>query len=251
MIRLHGQGEAAGRQSSLSHFLMGTLQTHSWDPFQLSVFPSSIRMHFPPLYFCFSPRTTARTQFSIHAIPAEIPFSLAHLPDALPPLFHSEFFPQEKGIWQEAEQLKADGWKPSLLLVPVRVSDSHSAWESRFPGRTLGDISHSPWSWLMESLGILQPSPPCLGTTAPGLPWWLAVLLEGGERFCWPTRGDPANMWQWRGARRISGAPAAPATSPEPVTSAVAGRQLAECLLLCLIYLCHLFCPQPSSLLVK
>lgn len=49
-----------------------------------------------------------------------------------------------------------------LLLASLKVSDNHNAWESKFPGQPLGDISsvhffptvYGADSKLMESLGI-------------------------------------------------------------------------------------------------
>lgn len=59
----------------------------------------------------------------------------------------------------------------------MKVSDNHSAWESRFPGRPLGDISsvhffptvYGADLKLMESLGMLQLSPLCLRSSPPSL----------------------------------------------------------------------------------
>lgn len=77
----------------------------------------------------------------------------------------------------KTDQLKTDVWKLSLLLAPVKVSGNHSAWESRFPGRPLGDISSVQFFptvygadlKLMESLGILPLSPLCLRSSPPSL----------------------------------------------------------------------------------
>ena len=91
--------------------------------------------------------------------------------------------------WLKTDQLKTDVWKLCLFLAPVKVSDNHSAWESRFPCRPLGDVSSVRFfptvsradSQLMESLGILQLSPLCLRSGPPCLKenhFWLVQVIS-------------------------------------------------------------------------
>lgn len=102
--------------------------------------------------------------------------------------------PSREVNWLKTDQRKTDVWKPGLLLALVKVSDNHSSWESRFPGRPLGDISsvyffptvYRADSKLTQSLGILQLSPLCLRsspTSLKGKPF-LAVEVTSSEHLC-------------------------------------------------------------------
>lgn len=143
-------------------------------------------------------------------------------------------------------------WRSVTTTVPGGADSQAGHWVTFLPCTSFPqftELIQSSWSlweccsYLLCAVGQVLRAP------RGNHPWLVQVIsLERGEGFCWFTQHDPANMWQWQSARRASGAPAAPATSPEPVTSAVAGRQLSAS---CSVCLYHFFCLHPSLLLVK
>lgn len=182
--------------------------------------------------------------------------------------YFAKCLPSRKVNWLKTDQLKTDVWRISLLLALMKVSDIHSSWESRFPGRPLGDFYsvhffptvYEADSKLMESLRILQLSPLCLRSSPPSLK--IKPFLAGTGYFI-RTLGSLMNqesgfidsysmIWQpcdsSNAPRGFSEGPAAPATFPELVTSAVTGRQLGA---FCSVYPYHFFCLHPSLFLVR
>lgn len=156
-----------------------------------------------------------------------------HLSHVFSLLFHKRFALKRSELIQNKTENRC--MKIWLLLALLKVSDNHHAWESRFPGRPLGDISSVHFfptvsgadSKLAESLGILQLSPLCLRSSPPGLkrkPFLtstlyfirtLVSLLHWQSGFIDSHRmiGQASEGGSVPGG--LSETPAAPATSPQ------------------------------------
>lgn len=112
----------------------------------------------------------------IYVILIQIPFSCVLLLHILSLLFCKRFALKRSKL-AENRSTGNSCTKTQFFSCPVKVSDNHRAWESRFPGRLLGDISSLHFfptvyvadSKLIKSLGILQLSPLCLRSSPPSL----------------------------------------------------------------------------------
>lgn len=208
----------------------------------------------------------ALTQFLIwDVIPVKLLFSCVNFFHVLSVLFQKRFALQRSKLTQN-RSTENRCIEMLLLLASLKVSDNHNAWESKFPGQPLGDISsvhffptvYGADSKLTELLGICSYLLCVLGQIPQvskrkllltSVLYFIKTLVSCAlAAWCyWLMQHDRANIWQWQRARRTSRSTCCSCHFPCLLaTSAVTRGQLPAS---CSVRLCHCFCHHPSLFL--
>lgn len=175
----------------------------------------------------------ALTQFLIwDVIPAKLLFSCVNFFHVLSVLFQKRFALQRSKLTQN-RSTENRCIEMLLLLASLKVSDNHNAWESKFPGQPLGDISsvhffptvYGADSKLTELLGICSYLLRVLGQIPQvseenyfWLPYFISLKHLSLVRWQRGVIDSCSMIGQTSDSGSVPGglpeAPAAPATSP-------------------------------------